>query len=299
MAEPQCVDALAELFHQIGCGGVVMEDPFSARRHIANGDWDGYELPSDFIEREHVVVKAYFPQERDISQALTTGLKQVETSFGTSCRLSVEDVYEESWADSWKEYYHTIRIGERLVIKPSWEEFTAASDDVVIELDPGMAFGTGLHATTRFCLELMEKRMQGGEKVVDVGTGSGILAISAARLGAAQVTAIDVDEVAVQAARKNVVRNRVEGQVTVLNLNFNHMYENESVDLIIANLTAELVVEILPRVNRMLSPGGQFIASGIVADKWFLVEDALRKNGLLLQERLQDQDWLGIAIRKG
>ena len=276
-----------------------MEDPFAARRHIANGDWDGYELPLDFIEREHVVVKAYFPQERDISQVLTAGLKQVETSFGTSCRLSVEEVYEESWADSWKEYYHTIRIGERLVIKPSWEEFTAEPDDIVIELDPGMAFGTGLHATTRFCLELTEKRIQGGEKVVDVGTGSGILAISAARLGAAQVTAIDVDETAVQAARNNVIRNQVQDQVTVLNLNFNHMHENEAVDLIMANLTAELVIEILPRVNRMLSPGGQFIASGIVVDKWFMVEDALRQNGLLLREKLQDRDWLGIAARKG
>ena len=156
-----------------------MEDPFSARRHIASRDWDGYELPSDFIEREHVVVKAYFPQERDISQALTTGLKQVETSFGTSCRLSVEDVYEESWADSWKEYYHTIRIGERLVIKPSWEEFTAASDDVVIELDPVWPLAPApCYHPVLFGID--GKRMQGVKRWSMWVQARRILAISAA-----------------------------------------------------------------------------------------------------------------------
>ncbi|NLU51156.1 MAG: 50S ribosomal protein L11 methyltransferase [Syntrophomonadaceae bacterium] len=298
IAEPPCAEAIAGFFHQLGCGGVVIEDPHLARQHIENGDWDAHELPPHFLDQEFIVVKAYFPEGRDVSHRVLAGLKKVEENFSTECRLLITDVNEEDWAQSWKEYYHTLTVGERLVIKPSWEEYQPRQNEVVIEMDPGMAFGTGTHVTTRFCLEFLEKYIRGGEKVADVGTGSGILAIAAAKLGAASVIAIEVDELAARVARENVERNQVQDRVEVLNLNFLYEYEEE-VDFLVANLTAELIQLMVPKVCRMLHKNGYFLVSGVIASKLPVIQEVLGSHGLLLEELREDEDWLGIVARKG
>lgn len=298
IAEQPCSEAVAGLFHQLGCGGVVIEDPHLARQHILNGDWDLYELSPDFIDREFIVVKAYFPEERDISSQVMAGLKTVEGTFGVDCHCIIEDVNEEDWANCWKDYYHLIRVGKRLVIKPSWEEYEPEEREIIIEMDPGMAFGTGTHTTTRFCLELLEKYIQGGERVVDVGTGSGILAIAAAKLGAARVTAVEIDDTAVRVARENIIRNQVRDQVKVLNADFMEVDEEET-DIVVANLTAELIREIIIKVRSMVRKNGRFFASGIIANKLPMVQEVLENNGLVLEEVVQDEDWLAIVARKG
>lgn len=301
IAEHPCSEAIAELFLQLGSGGVVIEDPRLARDHIAKGDWDAYDLPRDFIEQEFTVVKAYFPEGQDVYNRLIEGIKNVESNFGVDCRCVIENADDEDWENCWKDHYHVTKVGKRLVIKPSWEDYQATEGEIVIEMDPGMAFGTGTHVTTRFCLELLERYIRGGEKVIDVGTGSGILAIAAAYLGASRVTGIDLDEASTRVARKNVACNHLEDRVKVLCLDFKGYQEKVgAADVLTANITAELVEAITPKVTRMLAKGGCFIASGIIASKWEMVRDTLDRNGLVLEEILQSQEeWIAIAARKG
>ncbi|NSW83274.1 MAG: 50S ribosomal protein L11 methyltransferase [Syntrophothermus sp.] len=299
MTDEACGEAIAGLFHELGCGGVVIEDPYLARRKIESGDWDAYELPLEFINRDFIVIKAYFPEDRHITSRLIEGLERIEKCFGFECRFLVEDVNEEDWANCWKSYYHSLKIGKRLVIKPSWEDYRAEPGEVVIEIDPGMAFGTGTHATTRFCLELIEKYVSKDMTLIDIGTGSGILAIAAAKLGARRIIALDLDPVAVQVAKENVARNGVEEQVEVWNLDFREMPETRA-DLIIGNLTAELVKELMPKIRTMLVRGGHFIASGITAIQWPLVEAAMESAGFTVQELTEnEEEWVAVVVQKG
>ncbi len=298
MTDEACGEAVAGLLHELGCPGVVIEDPFLARKRIQSGDWDAYELSSEFINRDFIVVKGYFSEGTDVIPRLREGLRKIEDCFKKGCSFLVTSVDEEDWANCWKNYYHPLKIGKRLLIKPSWEEYQTEPGRVVVEIDPGMAFGTGTHATTRFCLELLERYLAKGMKVVDIGTGSGILAIAAAKLGAKRVVAVDTDPVAVRAARENVSRNGVEDQVEVQNLDFRELPEIE-VDLVVGNLTADLVEEFAPKVGSMLVQGGYFIASGITAEQWPIVQRAFEDAKLTMQELSENEEgWVAAVVKK-
>ncbi|GIV19313.1 MAG: ribosomal protein L11 methyltransferase [Armatimonadota bacterium] len=204
---------------------------------------------------------------------------------------------ESEWADAWKQFFHTFRVGSRIVIQPSWEPYTPRQEDVVIELDPGMAFGTGLHETTQLCLDFLEEMIQTGVAVVDVGTGSGILAIAAAKLGASSVWAGDNDPVAVLVAQRNVARNRVEKVVSV------HLAEGcegaPECDLLVANITAEVILQLLPDFARCSRRGGSLIVSGIVEGRQQSVRRALSQppwHEMIVRKR---GDWWAFAARRG
>jgi len=298
MTDEACGEAVAGLLHELGCPGVVIEDPYLARKRIENGDWDAHELPSEFINRDFMVVKGYFPEEGEVIPRLREGLKKIEDCFGKGCSFLVTSVDEEDWANCWKSYYHSLKVGKRLVIKPSWEAYEGRTGEVIVEIDPGMAFGTGTHATTRFCLELMERYLGEGMKVIDIGTGSGILAIAAAKLGAERVVAVDNDPVAVRTARENVARNGVQDRVEVEARDFRALAENTA-DLIIGNLTADLVEGFAPKVGGMLARGGYFIASGVTAEQWPRVQRALQEAKLTIQELSENEEgWVAVVVKK-
>ncbi|MBM3127977.1 MAG: 50S ribosomal protein L11 methyltransferase [Chloroflexi bacterium] len=204
----------------------------------------------------------------------------------------VRELAEEDWAEAWKRYYTILHLGKHLVIKPSWLEYAPRADDIVIELDPGMAFGTGLHPTTRLCMLALEQYQTGAPRVLDVGTGSGILSITAAKLGAREILARDTDPVAVETAARNVAINRAESVVRVERGSIDASCN--SFDLICINILAEVIVELAPALAAALRPGGIVIASGILDFKSDDVVDALNAVGIEMIEKKQEEDWIAL-----
>ncbi len=290
-AHREAVEAISELLSRCAPGGVAIEEPIDLLD-------DGQEyrvLPDDAV-----LVRAYLPvdgSEAEKRQQVEQGLwhlGQIGPRFVGE--LSTRFVAEEDWANAWKEYYHVLHLGQRVVIKPSWRDYVPAPDEIVLELDPGMAFGTGLHPTTRMCLELLEQRVQPGMRVLDVGTGSGILALAAARLGAASVLALDVSSVAVEAAQANVRANGLEERVTVRSGSL-EVTSGERYDLVVANIIARVIAALAPVLVGALVPGGLLIASGIIDERLSLAEEALRAAGLAEIEQVRDGDWVSLVGR--
>src|SRR5579863_25995 len=210
-AHPEAIESVSELLSQYTPGGVAIEEPIEL---IDEGQ--DYRV----LVGQPVEVHAYLPidgQEEEAYQRVAEGLWHF-SSLGEHFvgELQTRIVNEEDWANAWKDYFHVTHIGQRLVIRPSWREYTPKDTEVVLTLDPGMAFGTGLHPTTRMCLEQLEQKTQPGMRVLDVGTGSGILAIAAAKLGAASVYAIDNSSVAVESATQNVAMNDLSDRIQVV-----------------------------------------------------------------------------------
>jgi ribosomal protein L11 methyltransferase len=210
-------------------------------------------------------------------------------------------VNEEDWANAWKDYFHVTHIGRRLVIRPSWREYTPAADEVVITLDPGMAFGTGLHPTTRMCLEQVERRVRPGMRVLDVGTGSGILALAAARLGAAHVYAIDNSSVAVESATENAAMNGLADRITVMEGTLDEAQAERMAgqyDLVLANIIAHIIGALAPQLARTLAPDGVLVVSGIIEERRADAEGPLLEAGLELVEQTMIDDWLALVLRR-
>ncbi len=210
---------------------------------------------------------------------------------------------DEEWVDTWKEFFPVLHIGRRLVIKPSWLDYSPQPDELAIKLDPGMAFGTGLHPSTRMVLELLEETIQPGQEVLDVGSGSGILALAAAKLGARHVLAVDTDPVAIKVAKGNV-KNNGEGSIitvrqgsagTVLALGGQ---SPPVFDLVLANIVANVITDLAPDVQKLLRSGGHLIASGIIAQRLDDVIAALGATGLELVAERREDDWVALVVRK-
>ncbi len=277
LTEGVCVEAIAGVFQNLGSGGVVIEDPQAARKYIndENTGFNPQSVSPDFFNHIFVVVKAYFPEERDVTAELEESLKLIESNFQAECKLFIDEVNEYDWEDNWKKYYHTFRVGERMVVKPLWEEYQPQDNDVVINIDPGMAFGTGVHASTRFCLLFIEKYVKGGERIIDAGCGSGILSIAAAKLGAQSILAMDVDPVAVRIAKENIAVNKLQDVITVQSGDIIEAIQGRQADIVLANITAEVVTLLLPHAAQVLRPGGYFFGSGIVDSRWPAVKKEL------------------------
>lgn len=291
------VEAIANVLHEQGAGGVVIEDPGLVAAYRASGRWDAAELPDPVPVDGGVTVKAYLPVNAVLKErlaAVQAAVNRVLEILNIPGEISLQRVAEEEWATAWKSYYKPVRVGRRLVIKPAWEEYPAGPDDVVIELDPGMAFGTGTHPTTAMALTLLEKYLQPGATVFDIGTGSGILAIAAARLGAAEVTAVDADPLAVEAAWANCERNRVTDRVSVLG---GSLFEElpGAADLVLANITPSVLLELVVDLTAHLNPGGYFIGSGVIEPSFEEVKEGLAAQGFKLAEILGQEEWVAFA----
>lgn len=291
-AHGEAVEAISELLSRHAPGGVAIEEPIALL-----DDGQEYRVLPDGA----VLVRAYLPidgTEEEQRQQIEEGLwhlGQIGPHFVGE--LTSRVVAEEDWANAWKEYYHVLHVGTRVVIKPSWRDYAPRPGEVVLELDPGMAFGTGLHPTTRMCLELLEQRVQPGMRVLDVGTGSGILALAAAKLGAASVLALDVSSVAVESAQANVRANGLDERIAV-RLGSIEAASGARYDLVVANIIARVIAELAPALVGALGTGGLLIASGIIDERLSLAEDALRAAGLAEIEQVRDGDWVSLVGRR-
>ncbi len=298
LTEGICIEAIAGIFHRLGSGGVIIEDPQAARKYINQEGWNPKLVSPDFLEHEFVLVKAYFMEDIKVLEELQYYLDKVRENFNIECKVFVDEVKNEDWESSWKKYYHRFKIGERLVVKPSWEDYQPQNGEVVIDIDPGMAFGTGIHASTRFCMKFIDHYVKGGEILIDAGCGSGILSIAAAKLGAFQVFAMDMEELSVKIARENVILNGLEDVITVKLGNIVEEIKTLEADIVAANITAEVVMGLIPEAARILKSGGYFFGSGIVDSRWPGVEKELETHNFIIEQLLTDVDWIGVAARK-
>jgi ribosomal protein L11 methyltransferase len=298
------VEPISNILHEAGASGVVIEDRAELDKKREGGLFgELYELnPNDYPD-EGVAVKAYLPVNSFLQETvddITAAVKnlsayQIDTG---KLRVSVSEVHEEDWATAWKQYYNPVKISEKFTIVPTWEEYEPFStDELIIELDPGMAFGTGTHPTTVMCLQALERFVKPNHHVVDVGTGSGVLAIGAALLGASRVTALDLDEVAVSAARQNVALNHAEHIVTVSKNNLIDGIDDQP-DVVVSNILAEVIISFTDDVASILRPGGFFIASGIIGQKKDEVRKAMTDAGLFIEETVVMEDWVCIVGKK-
>jgi ribosomal protein L11 methyltransferase len=288
-AHPEAVDAIANVFQNHGTGGVAIEQPVES--HIEG------EEPPRFSGRP--VIRAYLPlngQEPAIERRIEEDLWHLRAfNLSPVSELRRREIDEQDWANEWKQHFHPLRIG-RVVIKPSWREWAAQPDQLIVELDPGMAFGTGLHPTTRLMIEALQDRVRPGMAVLDLGTGSGILAIPAALLGAT-VDALDVSEVAADVARDNVARNGLDARVTVAPGTIDAV-EGRQYDLILANIIASVLVDLAPQLFARLRPGAQILASGIIEERLPAVRHAFQTTGLETIEERRDEDWYLLIARR-
>jgi ribosomal protein L11 methyltransferase len=294
----EATEAVAAVFHELGAGGVVIEDPDLIQSYRRSGNWTDCVFP-DEPAVDFVAVIAYLPSDSELPDKLRVlsrridelSLYSLDKGRGT---IRWREVRESEWADSWKQYFHTSRIGERFVVKPSWEEYAPQDNDIILELDPGMAFGTGTHGTTILCLESLEKMVKPGMTVFDVGAGSGILSIAAAKLGATAVRAVEYDAMASDTARANVANNGVDDVVAVTRGNLLDAIEGKA-DIIVANLIADLILQLAPAIPEHLEAEGCFLGSGIIKDRLADVTEALARCGLVVSKVTEAGEWAAIV----
>jgi ribosomal protein L11 methyltransferase len=290
---PENEDIVSHILYESGAGGLAIEDPREIETLKQNkGDWDFIEQSLLDHDDDTIVICAYFSEEQDTDMIASEIVQKIETRGLGIVQFS--EVDESSWEDNWKAFYKTVRLGERLVIKPTWEKFQQSEGDIVIELDPGMAFGTGSHETTAMCTEFLEKYIRKDMTVIDVGCGSGILSVAAAKLGASKVIAIDLDPMSVRISRENFIHNKVEDIAVAVHGNLLDVVDT-SADLVVINIVAEVVAGVIPDIMKRLNKDGLIIASGIIESKLDLVKSALINNGLSIIEVKKLNDWCAIV----
>ena len=298
----EATDLVSEILQELGAVGVVIEDPALLNEYIRSGLWDYTDL-KESEETEVVRVKAYWALDEELEgklQRLAARLDDL-TAHGIdkgAGAVSWKAVADEDWAETWKEFFHTEKIGARTVIKPTWEEYEAKAREIVVELDPGAAFGTGQHATTSLCIRALEDLVRPGMTVFDVGTGSGVLAIVAAKLGAKRVEAVDFDPVAVRVARENVRQNGAEGIVHTERSDLLKSVEGKA-DLIIANIIADIIVRLFGEVKGSLAAGGTMLLSGIIEDRLPDVVEAAALHGFSVEKIEQEKGWAAVVVKGG
>ena len=288
LVDGEAAEAVSEVMSRyVQPGGVVVETT------LLPGESD-----REYTPHPETRVKCYLPVDEGQPRldALQDDLWRLRLIYPMP-EPTVQVMSEADWATAWQQDYHTLRLGRRLVIVPQWEEYEPQADDLVIRLEPGMAFGTGLHPTTRLCAQVLEDLVQPGQRVLDVGTGSGILAIAAVRLGAAEVLGTEIDPVAVQAARENVERNGVAEQVRVV--------EAASPaglgawGLVVANILPHILLDMAAALAECTAPGGWLVLSGILDTRVDEVALGFAAQGMRLVQTRQEKDWTALVFQPG
>jgi ribosomal protein L11 methyltransferase len=271
----EAAEAVSEVFNRYGYGGAVTE--------AAAPDFDRITVRTVVPAEDEVLISEIEAVLALMGQALPGGLPQPQLRF----------ISDQDWTEGWKRHFNVLHLGQRIVVKPSWHDYDPVPGELVLELDPGLAFGTGLHPSTHLCLRLLESWPLANLSVFDVGTGSGILAIAAAKMGARPVRAVDVDAVAVRVARENFSRNGVAvdsalGSAADAN--------GLRWQVIVANILANVVIELMADLRAVLAADGRLVLSGIIADQADEVMAAARGHGLVLADRLVEEDWVALVV---
>ena len=254
-------------------------------------------IEQELLERDrtHSLIHVYIKQEKDALECVEF-IKARLDAEGIEYETSIVGVNEEDWANNWKQYYHTQRIGKRIIVTPSWEEYVPAEGEVQMRLDPGMAFGTGTHDTTRLCLELLEEVVTPETRILDVGTGSGILSVGGVLLGAPSALGVDIDPVAVKVANENAEINEVTGKTEFVCGDLTDKVHGKF-EIVTANIVADVIIRLLSTVKNYLLKGGVLIVSGIIDTRADEVENACHEAGFVTEKRLEHGGWVAIKLR--
>ena len=248
-------------------------------------------------DKTTVKVSLFVPEEKNLSE-YTSFLKQRFAVLGIDAELTADGMNEEDWSESWKKYYKPIPLG-KVTIVPAWEEYEAAAGEVIIKMDPGMAFGTGTHETTRLVMKIMQDEIIGGERFLDVGTGSGILSICASKLGASTCNAYDIDPVAVKIAKENAEADGcLNITVGVSDLLRGVDLSKGKYDFCVANIVADIIIRMLPDIGEYLKDGAPLILSGIISMRADEVRESIAENGFEIVREEKENDWLAIMVKK-
>lgn len=306
------VDALCAMLTDLGIKGFSIADPADFQEFLQNkeGKWDYIDQDLLGMAQGDTTVTVYLPDNAQGAEqlvALRAMLTQIHARddaqlFGT-LELTLKNVREEDWANNWKQYFKPFTVGDRLLIKPSWETCENPRNRAVLEIDPASSFGTGQHHTTRLCLELLEQLMHPGDRVLDLGCGSGILSIGALLLGASGATAVDIEENAAATATENARKNHIDP--TLYRVFCGNVLENEALcreigdgyDLICANIVADVLIAMKQLFRRFLRPEGTLIVSGIIMERRDEVLDQLKSAGFTLLEVREKEGWAAASLR--
>ncbi|MCH3964691.1 MAG: 50S ribosomal protein L11 methyltransferase [Clostridium sp.] len=297
----EAVEAVSGILYNTGVSGVSIEDPEDIefkRKHPE--DWDYFDNSLLKI-KDYSLIKAYLKEDGDFEEKLSYIRRSIDnlSEFGIDKgRGTVKacKVNEEDWENNWKRYYRPTRAGKNIVIVPIWENYEEQKGDITVKLDPGMAFGTGTHETTRMCIKQLERYVDGNCTVFDIGTGSGILSITAARLGAGHVVGVDFDEVAVKSAEENINYNDISN-IEILHGNLMDVVHGKA-DIIVANIIADIIIPLSDEVKSFLNKDGIFISSGIIEGRQDEVIDKLKKCDYFNIENIdRDGEWFCITAR--
>ena len=289
-AHQEAAETVAALLHKWGEGGVAIFQEHEQE----TVDHDPRPVGAWLTLTSYLPDTVALPSRRD---GLEKDLWHLHAFHGDLVgRLETQWVAEEDWANAWKQFYTVLHVGERLVVKPRWQDYDPQPGEIVIALDPGMAFGTGTHPTTQLCLEALEQLPVAGKRVLDVGTGSSILAIAAAMLGAADVEALDTDSVAVAAARDNVAQAGLAGAITVREGTLPIFGNSAAYDIVLANITAQTLISLAPALHAAVAPHGRLLASGIIEQKANDVIAAFDAVGFDLRNRRESGDWVLLEV---
>lgn len=287
---------ISDIFYDFGVTGLKIEEPMKHKNPL-----DFYKNEKDFLMVDHAV-SAYFPLNIYAEKRKKVILERFEEVFADRedivYTIDFYEYDEEDYQNSWKKYLFTEKVSERFVVKPTWREYEPKDDELIIELDPGRAFGTGSHPTTSLCLKLMEENIKEGDSVIDVGTGSGILMIAADRLGASEVYGTDIDELAVESAKENLEVNGIsEDRAKVYLGNLVSVVNGKKFDVVVANILADVLLILLNDISKVVKKDGLVIFSGIIDEKCELLKREVEALGMEILEVKADKEWRAMLIK--
>lgn len=281
-------EPIVAILGDINSIGIAIEDNFFDESIL----WD--YIDESFAERNYILIKSYFDRNVDIDRIINVIRTKIGEVFGEAkVEIEYRIIREEDWVNEWKKYVKPVYL-DKIVVLPSWEEIENVEDRILIRMDPGMAFGTGKHPTTIMCIEMLQKYLKKGMDVLDVGTGSGILSIVAKKLGGDKVKGVDIDEKAIEVAKKNAERNHVK-----VEFHKNDLIDgiNEKYDIVVANLIAEIILKLNANVKRVLKTNGIYIVSGIVQEKLDMILNSLKESSFKLLEVKEKEDWYTVVAQ--
>ncbi len=302
--DPQAVEAVTDILYGLGAQGVAIDEPVDVERLRED------ELYWDYIDEkllendtEETKIMAYFSEEEtNLPEKIAVIREKIRnlTEFGLSIgsgTVELSNVNQEDWESAWKQYFKPVHVTDRIVVKPEWEEYSPQEGEIVIEIDPGMAFGTGTHETTSMCINQIEKNLKAGDMVIDIGSGSGILSMAAVLLGAEKATGVDLDPVAVRVALENVELNNLQDKIDILHGNLTDVIR-EKADIVVANIMADIILILLEDVRAFIKDDGLFISSGIIQEKRAAVEARLLEKNFRIVEVETKGEWCAITAQK-